>query len=378
MVSRGGVKKILFVITKPNWGGAQRYVYDIVTSLPRDKFQAKVISGGEGELFKKLRKAEIETSYINELGRDIKILDDVKSFFALWTILKKEGPDILHLNSSKVGGLGALAGKLSGVPKIIFTAHGWAFNEERSFWSKLAIKFLSWFTIALSDKTIAVSESVLGEAPAYLLDKSKLELAHLGISPTKFLSRSEARTKLIPGARDDDFIIGSIAELHKNKGLHHAIEAIAAIKKDIPKIKYVILGEGEERARLERNIKKNSLENSVVLLGYKENASQYLKAFDILLAPSVTEALGYAVIEAGFAGVPVVGSSVGGIPEVINDMETGILVRPRAPKEVARAVLYLNGHKTAAKSLGNRLKNRVTEGFSIERMVGETVRIYES
>ena len=134
--------KVLIVITKSNWGGAQKYVFDLATNLSRDKFDVRVIFGGHGILAEKLEEAGITTISIPELGRDVSILKDIKVFFKLWSIFKKQKAEIVHVNSSKIGGIGALAGRLSGAKKIVFTAHGWAFNENRSSLSKNIIKFL--------------------------------------------------------------------------------------------------------------------------------------------------------------------------------------------------------------------------------------------
>ena len=119
-------KKILFLITKANWGGAQRYVFDLATAL-RNEFDISVAFGQEGLLAKKLREAQITTFPIRALQRDVSISSDVKSFLELMRLFRVEKPDVVHLNSSKAAGVGALAARLAGVPRIIFTAHGWPF-----------------------------------------------------------------------------------------------------------------------------------------------------------------------------------------------------------------------------------------------------------
>ena len=127
------MKKILFVITKSNWGGAQKYVYDLANELhrPNAEFEVAVAFGQEGQLAGKLREAGITTHPIRSLQRDVSVIADIKSFFELLRLFKTQKPDIAHLNSSKVGGLGALAARVAGVPKIIFTVHGWPFWETR-------------------------------------------------------------------------------------------------------------------------------------------------------------------------------------------------------------------------------------------------------
>ena len=162
-------KKILFVITKSNWGGAQRYLYDLATHLSAEGNDVSVAAGegrpqGEprqqagGELIKRLNSAGINKIYGIDTGRNIGFFDASKVFFKLIWIIWHERPDVVHLNSSKIGGTGGVAAWLLGVPKIIFTAHGWAFDEDRTRWQKKLIIFFSWLSTLFHHQIICVSE----------------------------------------------------------------------------------------------------------------------------------------------------------------------------------------------------------------------------
>src|SRR3989339_303916 len=130
------VKKVLFIITKSNFGGAQRYVYDIATHLDKERFVPVVALGGTGEkhapqgiLQHLLEEKNIRIHSVKHFMRNMSFIQDVSAFFELLRILKKERPDVLHVTSSKAGGLGALAGRVAQVPTIIFTSHGLAYDE---------------------------------------------------------------------------------------------------------------------------------------------------------------------------------------------------------------------------------------------------------
>ena len=151
-------KKIIYVITKSNWGGAQRYVYDLATNLPRENFDIAVLSGNVGILTKKLADANIRTINVENLKRDISILDEIISFFKILKIIKKEEPDCLHLNSSKAAALAALAGRLTGIKNIIFTVHGWPFKESLNIFTRFLVYFASFLTALLSHSVIVVSK----------------------------------------------------------------------------------------------------------------------------------------------------------------------------------------------------------------------------
>src|SRR3989344_2148103 len=115
-------KKVLFIITKGNFGGAQRYVFDLATNLPKEKFEV-VVACGEGNLLvERLGAEKIRAVKMSSSQRDINIIKDSKTFFEILRLIREEKPDVLHVNSSKAGGLGALAGRLTGIHKIIFTA----------------------------------------------------------------------------------------------------------------------------------------------------------------------------------------------------------------------------------------------------------------
>ncbi|PIX57008.1 MAG: hypothetical protein COZ48_03030 [Candidatus Yonathbacteria bacterium CG_4_10_14_3_um_filter_43_12] len=373
-------KKILFVITKSNFGGAQKYVFDLATGLPKDQFDVAVALGGSGILIQKLQAENIRVLPIFSLARDVNPLSDITTFFELWRMFRKEKPDVAHLNSAKAGGVGAISAHLAGVQKIIFTAHGWAFNEERPTWQKLIIKFFSWVTVILSHETIAVSNAVRNNTAGWPFVVSKISVIKNGIKEPSFLLRNEARLHLFAKANihvpENAFIVGTIAELHKSKGLTYAIEAFTKLMPENPNLYYFILGGGEEKERLETLVGLHNLQGRVFLLGFVDDASRYLKAFDIFLLPSMTEGLALVLLEAGLAGLPVVASRIGGIPEVIEDKNTGLLVPTRDSDAIALANQNLMTDRSLAKRFGEALRERVLAKFPLSRVLKDTISLY--
>ncbi len=309
--------KLLIAITKSNWGGAQRYVYDIATHFTTDKkFDVVVLSGGDGNLISKLQENNVRTISLPDLVRDIGIMKDCKSFTNLIKIIKQEKPDILHLNSSKMGLLGAFAGRLLGVKKIIFTAHAWPFNESRPAYQKKIFKILGFITVFLSHRTIAVSESVIKSLNAPSFISKKMTCVYTGIEPPK-IYESGLFFKNFNLEKTKGVHIVSIGELHTSKGLDRALIALAKCKH--LSWTYHIIGTGEKREYLMTLCKQFEIEDRVIFHGFIENASLYLNSFDLFLFPSRTEALGYVAIEAIFSKLPIIASNAGGIPEVVFD-----------------------------------------------------------
>lgn len=405
-------KKILYIITKSNWGGAQRYVFDLATNLPKDRFEAVVASGGNGPLQEKLLSAGIRIIRLRAMERDMGLVREIPAFLEILKIMTREKPDILHLNSSKAGGLGAFAARLynlaasfrllaSGVKslilkselkpnslklKAVFTAHGWAFKEKRHPFIRKIIEYVSWVTIALCHAVIVVSQDDKEKIAKFLFVNKKIRLIQNGLAVPNFEERTVARRLIeekVGQPLGKSLWLGTVAELHKNKGLEYGISAVKQItsagdeKRETGKIRYIIIGSGEQKTALEKFIKENGLESSVFLAGEIPNASSLLKAFDIFLIPSLKEGLPYVLLEAGLAELPVIGSNVGGIPEVIQDMESGIVVRAKRPKEIADALAFLITRPEKQQKFGERILERIKTEYTLERMVEETITLYE-
>ena len=213
----------------------------------------------------------------------------------------------------------ALAGRLLRVPRIVFTAHGWASEESRPLKERALFLTLHWLTVLLSHCTIAVSKHTRRHLKWFPFASRKMITVHNGISIGAKLSRAASWELLIKrisvlAAHYTSYRIVSIAELHPNKGLDVALEGLAALG-SVPWV-WVIMGEGELRQELERRIQECGLHGRVILAGRVPRAAQYLPAFDLFLLPSRKEGLPYVLLEAGAVELPVLATSVGGIPEL--------------------------------------------------------------
>jgi len=372
-------KKILYLITKSNWGGAQRYVFDLASNLDPEQFDVVVALGGRGQLYEELTKAKICTISIESLARDISLVKEFKTTRELWKIITKEQPDVLHINSSKAGGLGALIGRLLGVPKIIFTAHGWAFNEDRPLWQKGIIMTLHSLTILLSHTTIAVSHTTKSQIPFSFL-QNRMSVIYNGLTQTELLSREYARSFFlthIPALRSypHDFWSVTIAELHPIKQHGVTIEALRHVVTKHPHVRHVLIGDGEERASLEALVQSYKLDSNIFFADHVPNASLYLKAFDLFVLSSRSEALGLVIIEASMAGLPIIASNVGGIPEIITHEKNGILFPQGDSTELAYHYEALMNDEPKRSLLSANAKLRAAD-FTLEKMIENTTQLY--
>ncbi len=365
--------KIIYGITKSNFGGAQRYVFDLAKHAKLSGHEVAVLCGEGGVLTQKLEEENIRVITIPGFDRDMDLFHDASRLLFIIKTIWREKPDVFHINSAKMGGAGIFTGRLLRVPKIIFTGHGWAFNEPRPEWQKVLIKFFSWLTILAAHQTICVSESFKKDVEHWPLIKGKTTVIHNGIDKFDLIPREQARREL--GLRDDTLAVGALAELHPIKGLDILIEAWDKFSRH-HRAELIIMGEGEERRKLEQLIETLGLSDSITLKGYVGNARRYLSAFDIFCLPSRSENLPYAVLEAGIAGLPVIASSVGGIPEIVESGKDGILVEKENSEDLFSTLLLLSANEDLRKRLGSSLQEKVSQEFSTEKMFRETIATY--
>ncbi len=372
-------KKVLFLITKSNWGGAQRYVYDLATALNRNEFEPIVALGGNGTLVDMLHHAGIKTITINSLARDIDAKQELALARELYAIFRTEKPDVLHLNSSKAGAMGAFVGRLARVPRIIFTAHGWAFNEDRPWWQRLVIKAIHYGTVLLSHHTITVSTGMQREMNWFGVQK-KMSVVNPGRSIGAMFSPEEARSKivdffpnLLPYQQDTWLVC--VAELHPIKRHQVLFEAIRSLTAIHPNIRLLCFGDGQLRTTLEQWITNRGMGEHIFVLGNLHEAARFLKAFDMFVLASKSESYGYVLHEAGLAELPIVATAVGGITDIITNDETGLLVPPNDSRAMAGAIATLLADKDLATTLSHNIATKLKQR-TVAVMTTETVRHY--
>jgi glycosyltransferase involved in cell wall biosynthesis len=370
------ISKILFIITQSEWGGAGRYVFDLANNLPKDQFEVMVAAGGNEELFEFLGQIKIKTFHLKRLVREINPIKDLAGYWEMKRLIKNLKPDIVHLNSSKAGFLGALAAHSAGVKKIIYTVHGFVFNEPMASWQKAIYLWAEKFSAKYKDKLICVSEfDRQAGSQNKIATADKLITIHHGINQINFLTKAQARQELKLPA--ENLIVGTIANFYQTKGLNYLIAGAAEIIKQDQNILFRVIGFGRLENQLKAEIKKFKLENNF-FLGKVLNGKKYLLAFDLFVLPSVKEGLSYTILEAMQAGLPIVATKVGGIPEMIKNQHNGLLVNPANPKELAQAITSLLKDKSLAQKFGNQAQIDFRQNFSLEKMIKETISTYQT
>ncbi|MSU55972.1 MAG: glycosyltransferase family 1 protein [Candidatus Taylorbacteria bacterium] len=385
-------KKIIYIITKGNWGGAQRYVFDLATALPQENFdvvvacsESKKTEGGlPGILVQKLLELGIKVIPIHSFTRDISILKEFSALRELYSVIKITNPDVVHLNSSKAGGIGAFAARVCRTKEIIFTVHGLPWDEDRNILSRTLIFLSSYLTFLLCHKVILISKNNFERIRRLPFCGRKAVLIHNGVAPIDFRPREEAQREIMGTPIRKTPWVGVIAEFTKNKGLLYLIESAAILKKHGVAFRMSIIGDGDMLPEVKKRAIEYGLYNSpnspvyIDLPGFVSDVATNLKAFDMLVLPSTKEGLPYVLLEAGLASLPVIATSVGGIPDIIQNGKTGLIVPPGDSQRLAEEMQKLLGQPNMQAELGTTLRKHVEREFSFEAMLQKTFALYAS
>lgn len=420
------IMKILYVITQGEQGGGQKYVLELAERVAQEHEVfvgiGRIENEGDKWLFEKLESVGVKKDNIFEvknLQREIRPILDLKAVWEIYRLYKKVGPGVVHLNASKAGVLGVLAARQGWTIKlkIVYTVHGWVFLEPMNFIKKFIYIFLEFISAKLRDATIFITEKDIEAAKKYRMIKNtplvqlgaeqtslykegssaNYSLIYNGIDESKkenILSKEEARKfvfEKIGKGDNGQKIVGTISNLFKTKGLEYFIDASAIIVNGssvgAPLLKgadttarsaedfmFVVFGFGDDKYRqeLQGRINKNGLQNNFFLLGSVPDAYKYLRGLDVFTLTSVKEGLPYSILEASLANLPIVGTSVGGVPEVAKNIKIS-LVESGNVEQISKAIVENLKEENLEKN-----KSGFNKIYSLESMVNQTLQVYKN
>ncbi|MEX0621758.1 MAG: glycosyltransferase family 4 protein [Candidatus Woykebacteria bacterium] len=358
---------ILFVLNNSiNYGGSERYVNTLSSAFVEKGHKVVVIST-KGPLVDYLDERVIHEE-IDPVLIPTEV-DLVKIATVIKKACKKYQIDVVHCNSLVDFRAAILIKKEINLP-FIYTAH---LVEELVGFPILG----SEFNLA-ADRVITVSNFIKHHLINTGLSTKKISQIYHGVDTHKFNGGTASQAlKTSLGIKNGEKILMSVSRLYPIKGINFAIEALKLVLKGRNNIKIVFVGEGPYKDEYKNLAVKLGVEDNVLFLGRHKNVEELLSLADIFCLPSLMESLSFAILEAMSKGKPVVATKVGGIPEVVSDKETGLLVSSGNTKELAEAINKLLGDPELARRLSRNGKERVKDLFRVERMVEETLFAYE-
>ncbi len=375
--------KIAQVITRLDWGGSPDIFRILCDRLDPDLYDITLIIGDTKRPIRRtkefLSRFKGRTVIIPSLKRDIDPVADFATFWRLYSVFRKGRFDIVHTHAAKAGALGRLAAALARTPVIVHTPHGHNFYGYFSPAASAMIVKIERFLTRFTDQIIALTELEKSDYIKYdVAGERKIEVIYQGLELDKLMRDWKGAFNLRSTfkIRPEDRVVGMAGRLETVKGSPVFIEAAAHIAKKRTDVRFIAAGEGSLRPAMEHRAQELGIGDRVIFTGWREDIHEMISLMDVMVLPSLNEAVGIAAIEAQAEGVPVVASKVGGIPEIVKDRKTGILVPPSDAGAIAEAVIGLLGDKQKCAAMGEAGKAWVRDRFKAEDMADKTSELY--
>ncbi len=362
-------KTVIHFTDTNGFGGAEQMLLTILGGLDRRRWKPVLMHHGEPgavRLEAQARKLGVETRAVPRMqGKR-----GVARLPGFVKRLRQEHAAVFHahLTWPLACTYGLVGAALAGIPAIIATQHCFVPIQSRRL--ILMQKLVS----AVVDRYIAVSEEMArGLRPVCLFSRRKVQVIHNGISLLQFSRPAGMTLQAVPSRATGRPIVLTISRLDRPKGLSDLLAAAALVPGSI----FLLAGEGRERAALEEQARTLGVADRVLFLGHRDDVPDLLAACDVFVLPSHYEGLPISVLEAMAAGKPVIATAVGGTKEVVLNDDTGLLVPPRDPPALARAIRAILSDPAFAKRLASAGTLRVRSEFRAETMVERTGQLYD-
>lgn len=365
--------RVLEMIDRPSLGGGQTALLLLAQNLDRSRFDVLISSGGEGPLAEESRRNGIAYIPIS-LGKRLSL----RPIREIAGVLRENRIDILHTHGGIAGLYGRSAVRRAGTPAVVHSLHGIHYLHYRNPFLRHLYVRLERRCSRSTDRLILVCQSDLRRARKYrLAPEGKMNVILNGTDVHPEPAPEEiSRRRIDLGWPSGRPVVGTVARLHRQKGVVNLLRAASEILRVFPEVLITVVGDGPQKNSLRREAQLLGLEGRLLFLGEREDAASIMALFDIFVLPSLWEGLPFVLVEAAGLGKPIVATAVDGVPEILEDRKTGLLVPPGDPSALAAAVLELLKNKDKAHRLGESARTLVPPRFPLRRMVDQTQNLY--
>ncbi|CEP67179.1 Glycosyl transferase, family 1 [Moorella glycerini] len=375
--------RVARVITRLNIGGPAIHTTHLTERLNNDGlFDSMLVCGslaaGEGGMEDFARQHGVEPFHISELGREISLFDDLKALRKLYRLFRLYRPVIVHSHTAKAGTLARVAARLARVPVIVHTFHGHVFSGYFSTRKTKLFILIERFLAHLTDAILVLSPEQQRDILGFGIGKpGKVKIVPLGIDLEPYLHGVRGRLRAELGLAGDVRLIGIVGRLTAIKNHNLFLKAAKALldSSDIP-LHFVVVGDGELRQELEDVTKQLDITEHVTFLGWRKDMPDIYRDLDVLALTSNNEGTPVTIIEAMAAGCPVVATRVGGVPDMIQDGVTGMLVEPGDVIELGQKVMTILENKELAQKIADAARDWALATYSIDRLEADIRKLY--
>lgn len=345
----------LFIDSERRWRGGQAQLFTLLEGLQHRNHSVHLVCFPGTVLEERAAKLGISVHPV-----PIRSEAGFISLCRLVAEIRKVQPDILAFNTPKPILMGTLATQFASVGATIIFRRV-SFPLRRTFLSRLKY---TWNI----DSVVAISRSIKEQLQSGGVPESLIDIIYEGIDLSEYPEKS---TKL-KHPEDARIVVGTVSHLSDEKGIRYLVEAACLIPEVCRRLRFVIVGDGKCRGELEKSVREKGLDRCFEFLGFRNDSHLIMKDFDIFVLPSLSEGLPSAIMEAMAHSLPVIGSHVGGIPELVEEGCNGLLVAPADPENLAQAIRKLAQDPETMRQMGATGRNRLEERFTLERKIVET------
>jgi glycosyltransferase involved in cell wall biosynthesis len=370
-----GKISVLHIITNLALGGAQKNALYTIRSLDPEKYEKHFISAPEGYLYRTIKQEQdIKVCFLNCLKRCISPINDIRAVFYLIRYIKQHNISLVHTHSSKAGILGRWAAKFAKVPVIIHTIHGWSFNDYLSLPVRALYVFLERCTAKITTFLIAVSDNDIKKGLDNKIGtKAQYKLIRYGINISDF----EKAAKTQPCNKTP--VVAMIACFKPQKNPLDFIKAADIIVKQNKNIRFLCIGDGPLRKKIQAKIEALDLQNNIKLLGWRNDVADLIEQADIIVLTSLWEGLPIALLEAMAGARPVVAYDTDGVKEAVEHEKTGYIVPKKDAWSLAEKIQLLLDNRKLCLNMGRRGYDKILNSqFKAETMIEKIENLYEN
>lgn len=376
------METVCHVITKLELGGAQEVALYAVSHLDRTKFRPVLVAGPGGFLTKEARRIPgVQTIIVPSLGRQIHVISDLLALFNLIRLFRRLRPAIVHTHSSKAGLLGRWAAWVARVPIIIHTVHGFGITPAQSAWTQRLFVLLERMTGWITTHWIMVAQVDAKKGRQWGLFDKNVSVVRPGIDPRPFQLPIEpavrGRIRQEFGAGSEDYLVGTVACLKPQKAPEDVVLVAKHLCETVPQARFVLIGDGELRSRIEALIQRYGLHDRVRIAGWRRDIDSTMKSFDVLLLTSHWEGLPRVILEAATVGLPIVATRVGGVEEVVANGRNVRLCEAGDIEGLATGLEEIFQRREEGASDESHVRGKLPKEFHIEEMVKQYQSLYD-